>query len=92
MSINNRRFKASDLVHVATADSFNDPCEPALTLGNFVRLNSGGPTMMVVDIGVAGITVSWTGPAGAVYEHSFPRACIHRVSPSSVEYPTNRSE
>jgi uncharacterized protein YodC (DUF2158 family) len=83
MSLSRRSIKASDLIQVASAASFADSREPPLSLGNFVRLNSGGPTLMVVDVAGDSITVAWQDRAGAVSEASFLRDCLHRVSPAS---------
>ena len=49
MSLWQRKIKASEIGLVSTAQFFSDPREPALRVGCFVRLNSGGPIMMVVD-------------------------------------------
>lgn len=58
-----------------------NPNEPPLRLGNVVRLNSGGPTCMVVDFGAdTDIVVAWLDENAAAREWTFPRTCVHRVS------------
>jgi hypothetical protein len=69
-----RRFSLSDLVLVAPASDFNDPREPPLVIGNRVRLNSGGPVMLVVGVDADLITAAWPGG-----EAVFPRPCVLRV-------------
>jgi hypothetical protein len=49
-----------------------------------VRLNSGGPTMMVVRLQGEAAIVAWRDRFGMVYEYGFPAACIRRVSPASA--------
>lgn len=86
MSLGKCRIKASELRQVRTAESFLDPREPELGLGNFVRLNSGGPLMMVVDRDGPIAVFAWRDHAGMISEHSFPVACVHRVSPASADF------
>jgi uncharacterized protein YodC (DUF2158 family) len=83
MSLNRRSIKASDLIRVASAESFMDSREPPLGLGNFVRLNSGGPIMMVVDREAAFVVVAWKDVDGRTHERRFPVPCVHRVSIAS---------
>jgi uncharacterized protein YodC (DUF2158 family) len=85
MSLWRRRIKASDAVLIRSADSFADQREPPLWLGNYVRLNSGGPVMMVVDHDddCAVVVVSWRDGGGSVCERLIPIACVHRVSVAS---------
>lgn len=72
-------FSASELKLIASAESFHDVREPPLSTGNFVRLNSGGPLLMVVDVEADRITVAWRDAAGQAHECEFPRPCVHRV-------------
>jgi hypothetical protein len=72
------RIPANKLTLVAFADSFHDPREPPLFLGNWVRLNSGGPRALVVDEGINAVTVAWRSDDGA-HEADFPRPCLHRI-------------
>jgi uncharacterized protein YodC (DUF2158 family) len=81
MSLSQRRFNAmNDLELVAPAESFADTREPPLWLGNLVRLNSGGPVMLVVDVDDQAAVCAWRNSGGKTLEHSFPVACVHRVS------------
>jgi uncharacterized protein YodC (DUF2158 family) len=54
--------------------------EPPLNLGDFVRLNSGGPTMRVIDRGTDIVIVDWADRSGNILEQSFPLTCVYRVS------------
>jgi uncharacterized protein YodC (DUF2158 family) len=83
MSLRQRGINASDLELVGAAESFNDPREPALRMGCLVKLNSGGPAMMVVDLEGPAAVVAWVDHSGVVCERRFPVACVHRVSPAS---------
>ena len=84
MSLRGRKFNASDVDRISSAESFADEREPSLKLGNFVILNSGGPIMIVVDLDGPAVVASWCDRAGQIYEHRFPAACVHRVSPASA--------
>lgn len=55
-----------------------------MRIGNFVRLNSGSPILMVVDCEAAHVTLAWLDLIGKVREKRFPSACLHRVSPASA--------
>ena len=79
MSLWQRRINASDLVRVHSVEFFADCREPPLSLGNFVRLNSGGPIMMVVDRDEPFVVVAWRDREGRTHEHCFPAPCVHRV-------------
>ena len=63
---------------VARAESFRDPREPPLFVGNWVCLNSGGPNLLVVDEHIATVTVAWR-VSGETRERDFHRNCLHRV-------------
>ena len=54
--------------------------ETSFRIGEIVRLNSGGPKMLVVDTTLERITAAWRGADGAE-EIELPSACVHRVSP-----------
>lgn len=43
-------FKQEDLNKVADGASLRDPNDPPLTIGDIVRLNSGSPLLVIVDI------------------------------------------
>jgi len=79
MRLIQRRINANHLDLIAPADTFADSREPPLVMGNFVRLNSGGPTMVVVDIDGLTAICAWRASERKTREHSFPVACVHRV-------------
>lgn len=79
MTLNRRKIKSTDLKLVGASESYSAPLEPPIQLGNFVRLNSGGPTMIVVDDSEIGVVVAWMDRAGTIREHYFPDACVHSV-------------
>lgn len=54
-----RKFHVNDLRLIKSAESFSDPREPALRIGDRVQLNSGGPTSLVVDLDAETVTLSW---------------------------------
>jgi len=64
----------SRLALVASASTFQDPREPKLRIGDRIRLNSGGPVGLVVEIDSTGITLAWPGG-----ETTLPAACVHRA-------------
>ena len=70
----------NDITLVAKAESFRDEREPPLRVGDFVQLNSGSQTMMVVDADVEHIVAAWRADNGEAVEAAFPRPCCHRVS------------
>ena len=70
-----KNILAKELGLVARAQDFRRSGEPCLGIGSIVRLNSGGPRMMLVDLdGKGQITAAW-GNA----EASFPLAAVHRI-------------
>ena len=79
MSRKSRRFPTDHLSLVAKAESFQDPREPPLRMGDWVQLNGGGPRTLVVDSTTDEITIAWKNGNQTV-ECVLPRACIHRVS------------
>jgi uncharacterized protein YodC (DUF2158 family) len=84
MRLSQRKINASHLILIAAADSFADSREPPLGLGNFVRLNSGGPTMVIVDIEGLTVICAWRDRDGKTHEHGFPVASVHRASIASA--------
>jgi uncharacterized protein YodC (DUF2158 family) len=72
-------FHASELVSIAAASSFRGDAEPTLKMGNVVRLNSGGPQSVVVDVCGESVTVAWRDRDNAVHEATLPEPCFHRV-------------
>lgn len=68
-----RTFRVSDLVRVSRATPA--PLQPK-QIGQRVRLNSGGPEMLVVDVGYGG------GMVTAAYcfgEITVPAACLQGI-------------
>jgi hypothetical protein len=66
--------------NVASAGSFKDPREPPLFVGNWVRLNSGSPRLLVVENDLSTLTVAWRDDSGAAHELTLPPACLHRIA------------
>jgi len=79
MSHKSQSFRTDHLSLVAKAESFQDPREPPLRMGDWVRLNSGGPRSLVVDATTDKITIAWKS-GDKIAECVLPRDCIHRVS------------
>lgn len=80
--IERKRFSVKDLIIVGNAEDFRDSREPPLRIGDVVRLNSGSPRWLLVDMdGGGNVTVSWRDEKGVVHEHTLPELCVHRVSP-----------
>jgi hypothetical protein len=72
-----KKFRPSALVLIANAEDFCDSREPPFRLGDIVTLNSGGPAMMVVDLGMLGyVTAAYRG---GLCEITLPIACVHRI-------------
>jgi hypothetical protein len=78
MSPNRRASRANDLILIAPVKSFHDPREPPLILGNKVRLNSGGPEMLVVEIDEDNVTVGYN-KLGQACEYTIHAVCVHRI-------------
>lgn len=75
-----RMIRVDQLEAVSPAESFRDAREPPLSTGNVVRLNSGSPRLMVVNIDGSAITVAWLDEDGGVHEREFRRECLHRAA------------
>jgi len=78
MRLNQKPIPSDQLRLVAHREEFHDDREPPLLIGNRVRLNSGGPEMLVVDTSENEIVAAWNA-LGKNHEHAFPRLCVHRV-------------
>lgn len=53
-----------------------------LRLGDVVRLNSGGPPCLVVDLdGRGNVVVAWRAPDGEMQEHKAPNVCFTIIDP-----------
>jgi hypothetical protein len=75
-----RAFLASHLKVVATAEQFRDDREPPLRFGYVVRLNSGGPPSLIVDLlDSRTIAISWLDEQRDTHEMTLPSACVHRI-------------
>ena len=56
------------------------PTPPLFRVGDWVQLNSGGPTCMVVDaLDADGVAVAWRDGEGIVREAGLPRACLAEI-------------
>jgi hypothetical protein len=71
MNPNRRASRTDDLILVAQVESFHDPLEPPLNIGNKVRLNSGGPEMLVVEIDGDNVTAGYNS-SGELADTPFP--------------------
>ena len=67
---------------VARAEDFQKPGARALAVGDRVRLNSGGPSGLVVDEMGDDLTVAWKY-RGIVSEHNLSRGCLHKYPQGS---------
>lgn len=74
MPVHKSQFPSSDLPFIAKASEFEDPRELPLRIGDRVKLNSGGPSSLIVDVTELSVTTAWPGG-----ECVYPRGCIHRV-------------
>jgi uncharacterized protein YodC (DUF2158 family) len=78
--LSRRGFKPSRLKLVAASEEFRDDREPPFRLGDVVRLNSGGPNCLVVDLpDFKTVTVSWCDEQEIAREDTLPIECVHRV-------------
>ncbi len=82
MSYNYRTYPAHSLGLVARAGEIAGTGE-RLHLGDRVRLNSGGPVMLVVDCDGDRFVVAWSD-AGKIREASFKRACLSYLPPFAI--------
>lgn len=78
--IHSKSVRVERLELVARSEEFQDDREPPLRLGDVVRLNSGGPVCLLVDLPDCNtVVVSWQESSGLVHEEQLPHACFHRV-------------
>lgn len=47
-------------------------------IGDRVRLKSGGPEMLIVDLMDRTVMVAWLDNVGHVHEREFPNQCVER--------------
>jgi len=78
------KMEGRHLRKIAPVSAFVDEREPELRLGDVVRLNSGGPPMLVVDAlpGADEIIVAYRlHKNGKLTVNEWPigRVCVHRV-------------
>lgn len=60
----------------------SDKREPPLSVGNIVKLNTGGYNMIVVDVNPDFVTVAWKEKSGKVREADMVKSVLHRVRDS----------
>jgi hypothetical protein len=70
MSVKRKLIRADELILVTPAEAFHDSREPPLSIGDRVRLNSGGPPMLVVEREDNNLTVQMV-PLGAPASNQF---------------------
>lgn len=68
------------LALIARASAFRGVGETPLGMGAVVRLNSGGPECVVVDVFGQQVTVAWRDACGDVHEMEALEQCFHRVA------------
>lgn len=74
--IRGQTFKVVDLVVVADAPP---PDNPPLAIGDYCRLNSGSPLLLVTDMDGSTLTVAWHNGEAPV-EHNVIRAIVRRAA------------
>ena len=74
-------FPASQLEIVARAEDIPGIRE-RLHIGDRVRLNGGGPLLLVVDLADNNVTAAWRD-GSVVTEATFNRRCLSYVAPFS---------
>jgi hypothetical protein len=81
MTRRERQIPANRLTIVARAENYADAREPPIGVGTIVRLNSGSPSCLVVDVDDDGSLVIGYQKQddGRIVEISVPCACVHRV-------------
>jgi len=84
MAVRRQQYLIDQLHLVARGSTFQDSREPPLRVGDWVRLNSGGPACLVVDFNGDEFAVSWRDRKGAGYDALFPRLCLGRLCLSSI--------
>lgn len=71
-----KRFPGSHLRLVAAAPA---PDNPPLAIGEFCRLNSGGPKMLIVDGCGSKLVAAWKDQDGDVHEAWITREIVRRT-------------
>lgn len=78
--IQRKSVRVDRLEIVARSEEFQDDREPPLYIGNVVKLNSGGPLCLIVDLlDCNTVVISWRESSGIVQEETLPRVCVHRA-------------
>lgn len=72
-----RSYPMDSLTVIATANYYRGKGEPSLVVGDRVRLNSGGPVLLIVHAEGGSIVAAWR--ADKVFEMTAPALCFHRV-------------
>jgi uncharacterized protein YodC (DUF2158 family) len=54
-------------------------------VGDRVRLNSGGPEMLVVDLTKAAVVVAWRDSNGYLHDRTYPNQCVYRIDEPSIQ-------
>ena len=78
MAFRRKSFRSKDLEIVRSSEDFRRANEKPIGVGDVMRLNSGGPAMLVVDLDAGSVTVAWRN-ASKIEEASFPEPCVHRI-------------
>ena len=55
------------------------PDIPPLQVGDFCKLNSGGPSLLVVAVDGSVVTVGWNGD-NSIKERTISRVCVRRTT------------
>jgi uncharacterized protein YodC (DUF2158 family) len=79
LGLHRATFRVEDLRVVSDAPP---PDSPPLAIGDWCRLNSGSPDLLVVDDQGARLVASWLDGEGEVNEADFPRAGLRRIDRS----------
>lgn len=64
---------------------FHNKTEPPLRIGDIIKLNSGGPNMLVVDVEKEKVIAAWKNPSPVkdgksyIIEAPFYKIAVHRV-------------
>lgn len=81
--MNAREFSGRELVRVADPLKFARPFLAPLKIGDRCQLLSGGPALLVVELGDL-VTVAWRDDDGCVRESTLPTVCVQRLCLAST--------